>query len=73
LQALQELPAEVKASRDEIRADRDDWRARHDRLALAPPIAAPGLVETPEAAAPDPRAPEPRRSCLRYWFGWRAA
>jgi hypothetical protein len=61
LQALRDMLAEVKASRDEIRADRDNWKARHDRLAIAPPIPAP---------AP---APEPRRSWLRYWFGWRAA
>jgi hypothetical protein len=80
VQALRELLAEVKASRDEMRADRDDWRARHDRLALAPPIAAPGPVATPEVTAPvigspaDPiSAPEPRRSLLKYWFGWRAA
>jgi hypothetical protein len=70
----------VKASRDEIRADRDDWKARHDRLALAPPIVAPGPVATPEATEPttgapaDPvSAPEPRRSLLRYWFAWKAA
>jgi hypothetical protein len=34
-------------------------------LGLATPIAAPGPVTTPEAAA--------RRSLLRWWFGLRAA
>jgi hypothetical protein len=32
LRMLRELLAEVKASRDELRADRDDWRARAERL-----------------------------------------
>jgi hypothetical protein len=36
-----------------------------DRLSLAAPIAAPGPVA--------PAEPEPRRSLLRYWFGWKAA
>jgi hypothetical protein len=42
-------------------------------------VAAPGLFATAEAEAligapaPAVSAPEPRRSWLRYWFGWRAA
>jgi hypothetical protein len=40
-------------------------------------VAAPGLFGTAEAealiGAPAPAEPEPRRSWLRYWFGWRAA
>jgi hypothetical protein len=38
-------------------------------------VAAPGLFGTAEAEAliggPAPAEPEPRRSWLRYWFGWR--
>jgi excisionase family DNA binding protein len=81
VQALRELLAEVKASRDELRADRDDWRARHDRLAIAPPIAAPAPAPTNGSVAdplgggnsPPPKETEPHRSWIRYWFGWRAA
>jgi len=36
------------------------------RLALAAPITAPGPVATLAEG-------EPRRSWLRWWFGWRAA
>jgi hypothetical protein len=80
LRHLSERLEEVKASQDDLRRERDDWREQAQRLALAAPIAAPGPVATPEATAPvigspaDPiSAPEPRRSLLRYWFGWKAA
>ena len=52
------------------------------QLALAAPIAAPGPVATPDQPSGDaptrsrtepPAEPEPRRSLLRYWFGWKAA
>jgi hypothetical protein len=42
-------------------------------------VAAPGRFATAEAEAligtpaPPVLAPEPRRSWLRWWFGWRAA
>jgi hypothetical protein len=40
-------------------------------------VAAPGLFATAEAealiGAPAPAEPKPRRSWLRYWFGFRAA
>jgi hypothetical protein len=40
-------------------------------------VAAPGLFAAAEAealiGAPAPAEPEPRRSWLRWWFGWRAA
>jgi hypothetical protein len=36
-------------------------------------VAAPGPVATPEAAAPTPGEPEPRRSWLRWWFILRFA
>jgi hypothetical protein len=39
-------------------------------------VAAPRLFGTAEAealiGAPAPAEPEPRRSWLRWWFGWRA-
>jgi hypothetical protein len=65
---------------EELRRARDSWQSQAERLALMAPtvIAAPGPVATPEAApllgvAEPPVAPEPRRSLLRYWFGFRAA
>jgi hypothetical protein len=80
LRHLSERLEDAKASQDDLRRERDDWREQAQRLALAAPIAAPGPVATPEATAPaigspaDPiSAPEPRRSLLRYWFGWKAA
>jgi hypothetical protein len=65
---------------EELQRARDSWQAQAERLALMAPtvIAAPGPVATPEAALvigspADPiLAPEPRRSLLRYWFGWKA-
>jgi hypothetical protein len=44
-----------------------------DRLAIAPPIAAPAPAPEMGSAAEPNSVPEPRRSLLRYWFGWRAA
>jgi excisionase family DNA binding protein len=79
LRHLSERLEEAKASQDDLRRERDDWKEQAQRLALAAPIAAPGPVATPEAApvigspAYPISAPEPRRSLLRYWFGWRAA
>jgi hypothetical protein len=65
---------------EELQRARDSWQAQAERLALMSPtvIAAPGPVATPEAApvigspADLILAPEPRRSLLRYWFGWKA-
>ena len=59
---------------EELQRARDAWQAQAERLALMAPtvIAAPGPVAAPEPEATTP-APEPRRSLLRYWFGWRAA
>jgi transposase-like protein len=51
-----------------LREALDDLRkalALADRLSLAAPIAAPGPVAPAEVA--------PRRSRLRWWFGWREA
>jgi hypothetical protein len=65
----------LNAMVQELQRARDSWQAQAERLALmAPPtvIAAPGPVATPEASAPTPAAPEPRRSWIRYWFGLRA-
>ena len=55
---------------EELQRARDAWQAQAERLTLMAPtvIAAPGPV-APGASA----EPEPRRSLLRYWFGWRAA
>jgi AcrR family transcriptional regulator len=67
------------AWRDLARKEGDERRELAQRLALAAPIAAPGPGAPPEAApingvSETPlSAPEPRRSLLRYWFGWRAA
>jgi excisionase family DNA binding protein len=79
LRHLSERLEEAKASQDDLRRERDDWKDQAQRLALAAPIAVPGPIATP-APAPalgspaDPSSqPEPRRSLLRYWFGWRAA
>jgi hypothetical protein len=66
----------------ELQRARDAWQAQAERLALMAPtvIAAPGPAATPEAAAPitglpgNPvSAPKPRRSWIRWWFGWREA
>ena len=78
LRHLSERLEEAKASQDDLRRERDDWKEQAQRLALAAPIAAPGPVATPEAVpvigspAYPISAPEPRRSLLRYWFGWKA-
>jgi hypothetical protein len=58
---------------EELRQARDSWQSQAERLALMAPtvIAAPGPVVTPEAEAP--ASAEPRRSWLRWWFGWREA
>jgi hypothetical protein len=77
VQQLRDALAAMREDRNATRIDRDAWRdlARKEgderrelaqRLALAAPIAAPGPVATPAEA-------EPRRSWLRWWFGWRAA
>jgi hypothetical protein len=67
---------------EELQRARDSWQAQAERLALMAPtvIAAPGPVVTPEPDAPitgspaEPvPTPEPRRSWVRYWFGWRAS
>jgi hypothetical protein len=72
----------VHAMVEGLQRARDSWQAQAERLALIAPtvIAAPGPVTTPEADAPITgaptdavSAPEPRRSLLRYWFGWKAA
>ena len=57
---------------EELQRARDSWQAQAERLALMAPtvIAAPGPV-APEASAP--AEPEPRRSLLRWWFGWKEA
>jgi hypothetical protein len=57
---------------EELQRACDSWQAQAERLALMAPtvIAAPGPV-APEASAP--AEPEPRRSLLRWWFGWKAA
>ena len=71
LRHLSERLEEAKASQDDLRRERDDWKEQAQRLALAAPIAAPGPVATPEAAAPtngsqadpllgSPRGPECR-------------
>jgi hypothetical protein len=73
LRHLSERLEEVKASQDDLRRERDDWREQAQRLALAAPIAAPGPITTPEAAAPAAAEAEPRRSWVRWWFGWREA
>ena len=52
---------------EELQRARDAWQAQAERLALAAPIVAPGPV------APPPAEPEPSRSWLRWWFGWKAA
>jgi hypothetical protein len=49
----------------ELHRARDAWQAQAERLALMAPTAAPGPVA--------PTEPEPRRSLLRWWFGWREA
>ena len=83
LQQLRDALAAMREDRDATRVDRDAWRdlARKEgderrelaqRLALAAPITAPGPVVTPETVAPTAAEPEPRRSLLRYWFGFRA-
>ena len=63
---IEALHAMVK----ELQRARDAWQAQAERLALMAPtvITAPAAVapETP-LAAPEP----PRRSLLRWWFGWR--
>ena len=56
---------------EELQRARDAWQAQAERLALPSVIAAPGPV-APEAPAPTPAEPEPRRSWFRYWFGWAA-
>jgi hypothetical protein len=49
------------------------------RLAAAETWAAQAVItkrldtRAPTSATPAPAEPEPRRSLLRYWFGWRAA
>jgi hypothetical protein len=75
LRHLSERLDEAKASQEDLRRERDDWREQAQRLALTAPIAAPGPVVTPEVAEPTPAPaePEPRRSLLRWWFGWREA
>jgi excisionase family DNA binding protein len=71
LRHLSERLEEVKASQDDLRRERDDWKEQAQRLALAAPIAAPPPINGSRA---DPvSTPEPRRSLLRYWFGWKAA
>ena len=50
---------------EELRRAREAWQTQAERLTLAAPIIGPpaNLVS----------APEPRRSWLRYWLGWKAA
>ena len=60
----------------ELQRARDTWQAQAERLTLAAPIAAPGpttpfTAEGVSAPTPAPE-PEPRRSWLRWWFGFRA-
>ena len=50
----------------ELQRARDAWQAQAERLALTAPIVAPGPVATLAER-------EPRRSWVRWWFGWRAA
>ena len=61
---------------EELQRARDTWQAQAERLTLAAPIAAPGpttpfTAEGVSAPTPAPE-PEPRRSWLRWWFGFRA-
>jgi hypothetical protein len=64
----------LRAMVEELQRARDSWQAQAERLALMGPtvIVAPGPGVTPEAGAPAPAEPEPRRSWVRWWFGWRA-
>lgn len=54
---LRELLAEVKASRDELRAERDDWRSRAERLLTHEQK----VVSEPSAPPPTPQAVRPSR------------
>ena len=67
---------------EELQRARDSWQAQAEPLALIAPtvIAAPAPAAAPETPAPEIGSPaepiskpEPRRSRLRYWFGWKAA
>jgi uncharacterized protein YlxW (UPF0749 family) len=71
LRHLSERFKEVKASQDDLRRERDEWKEQAQRLALAAPLAAPPPING--SPAEPVSTPEPRRSLLRYWFGWKAA
>jgi hypothetical protein len=60
---------------EELQRARDSWQSQAERLTRMAPtvIAAPGPIATTSELEPTTPELEPRRSLLRYWFGWKAA
>ena len=66
----------LEASIETLKAENEILKRR---LAAAETWAAQAVItkrldtRAPTSATPTPAEPEPRRSLLRYWFGWKAA